>query len=323
MKILDYQQLIGVYRLSLEQKLLLQASVLHGQPALDAWQQWQKSVDIEQLDSASNSLLSQLYFNLAANQVEHFHLARLKGIYKRNWYGNQLLLKKLQTILQALQTAKIDSILFGDAATVAGYGKDLSQHPLHEITLLVNPLDLEKAIAIFDRLGWNLVNQNNLYWQLQDESKTTLHLRGELFWAMPQEYTQKQLWVNALPCQIGEINTFILSFNDLFLHLSSRTFSLKSTQNISRLADGMILLKQQKAEINWIELVTQAQKYQTILPLRNMLTLLCQLFNLSIPNWILPALHQMPVAHQEFLQYQILPQRKKTILKSILLRAVN
>lgn len=325
MNILDYQKHIGVYRLSPKQKLLLQACVLQGKPALDAWQEWKNSVDIEQLDSASNALLSQLYSNLAAHQVKDLHLARLKGIYKRSWYGNQLLLKKLQSIVRALQTAKIDTIVLGDAAIVAGYGAALCKHTFFDINLLIHPVHLEKAINILNRLGWNLINysRKDLYWQFQDTSPTNLQLLGQLFWAMPQEHTQKQLWAEACPCQIGDLNTFILSFTDLFLHLCITTFYLGTSQNLNGLANGMILLRQQEAEIDWVEIVTQAQKYQTILPLRNMLTLVCQLLTLSIPDWVLPALHQMPIGNKEFLQYQILAFSKKTILKSLLLRVAN
>ncbi|NJL53048.1 MAG: nucleotidyltransferase family protein, partial [Hydrococcus sp. SU_1_0] len=207
-----------------KQKLLLQACVLQGKPVLDAWEEWKNAVDIEQLDAASNALLSQLYCNLATHQVDDFQMARLKGIYKRNWYGNQLLLKKLQTILQTCQTSKMDTVVLGDASIVAGYGKDCCQHPLEDINILVHPVDLEKAIAILAQAAWNLVERQYSYGQLQDEAKTKLHLRGDLFWAIPQEHTRKQLWANAFPCQIGDINTFILSLTDLFLHLSLRTF---------------------------------------------------------------------------------------------------
>lgn len=325
MKIPDYQRLIGVYRLSSPQKLLLQACVLQGKPALDAWQEWKNSVDIEELDAASNALLSQLYYNLATQQVDDSNMPRLKGIYKRSWYGNQLLLQKLQTILLALQAAKIETMVLGNAAIVAGYGQDRCQQSLYELNLLIQPVHLEKALKIVNQLGWNLVehSQTNLYWQLQDASKTNLHLLGQLFWAMPQEHTQKQLWANACPCQIANTNTFILGLTDFFLYLSTNTFYLGTSQNLNGLANGMILLRQQEAEINWIELVTQAQRYQVILPLTNMLTLWCRLFALSIPDWVFPALYQMPVSNREYLQYQVLSFSKKAILKSLLLRARN
>ena len=58
---------LGLYWLSREQKLLLKACVLEGKDALGAWETWQESVDIENLDSGSNTLLCQLYSNLSAH----------------------------------------------------------------------------------------------------------------------------------------------------------------------------------------------------------------------------------------------------------------
>jgi hypothetical protein len=70
---------------------LLQAAILREQPALDAWQKWRQSVDIETLDSESHHLLSTLYPNLVRHGVEDPHISRLKGVYRRTWYVNQLL----------------------------------------------------------------------------------------------------------------------------------------------------------------------------------------------------------------------------------------
>ncbi|MHC5833634.1 MAG: nucleotidyltransferase family protein, partial [Nostoc sp.] len=85
----------GSYRPTPAQELLLQASLLKEKAALTAWEQWRSSVDIEVLDAESYVLLPQLYQNLLAHGVEDPHMARLKGIYRRNWCANQLQIKAL------------------------------------------------------------------------------------------------------------------------------------------------------------------------------------------------------------------------------------
>lgn len=330
MKLPDYKQIIGLHQLNSEQKLLLQATVLQGAPALNAWEQWQSTVDLDTLDPGSDALLCQLYSNLVTHQVEHSHMARLKGIYRRNWCASQLLLKKLELILKVLQQEDIKTIILGDAATVLGYFPEGLQRPIYNFNLLLQPTEKEKAIAILEQQGWSLVkhhspssNGSSLSCQLQDSSGTRLHLQEQLFWAVPQEYTTQQLWTNAIPCQVGDLDALRLSYTDLFLHLCLRAFYFNQTPQIIFFADAVKILQQHQGEINWLALVTQAQRYQTILPVRNMLTVLNQLFNLDLPDWVLSALHQMPVGHKEFLQYQILPQRKRTIIKSILFRTAN
>ena len=101
-----------------------------------------------------------------------------------------------------------------------------------------------------------------------------------------------------------------------------KSFYRNTNVEINLLADAMIILKAGEKDFNWVELVSQAQRYRVILPLRNMLTLLQELFEVSIPQWVLPALHQAPVSHHELMKYRVLVSRKKTFVKSILLRIV-
>ena len=330
----DYRELIGIYQLNREQKLLLQACVLQGEVAIEAWQKWKESVDIETLDSASNTILCQLYHNLSANQVEDWHMARLKGIYKRTWYNNQLLLRKLQTVLKAFGEANIETIVNGDVAIIWGYCDDYGQLSINDFNLLVHPSNGKKAIKILNQLGWSqvedsswVINEGDLSLSLEDKSKTILSLQGRIFWIIPQEYTDKQLWENAVLCSIGDKQVLMLSWIDLFLHLCMRTFYRSQSYQINLLVNAMIILQKSGLENqnswNWMELVTQAQKYQVIIPLRNMLILLRQLFELSFPDWVLPSLDQMPVAGKEYLKYQLLPGEKRAIVKSILYKAKN
>ena len=331
---LDYRQVIGIYQLSREQKLLLKACVLEGKEAIKAWQEWKESVDIETLDDGSNSILSQLYHNLVANQVEDWHMARLKGIYKRTWYNNQLLLKKLQNILEAFQESNIDTIVNTDAAIVTAYCENYSQLAINDFNLLLHPSDRKKAIAILSKLGWSqveasssVINEQDLSLKFKDESTTILNLVARIFWIIPQEYTDKQLWENALVHPIADKEVLMLGAIDLFLYLCIRTFYQAQGSNLYFLLSAMIIL--QKSALgnqnswNWIDLVTQAQRYQTIIPLRNMLISLRQLFEISFPNWVLPALDQMPVSPQEYLKYRLLTGEKRALLKSMLYKIGN
>ncbi|MEL6929622.1 MAG: nucleotidyltransferase family protein [Cyanobacteria bacterium J06600_6] len=329
MKLLDYRQILGLHQLNEVQKLLLQATVLQGQAVQQVWDKWQSIVDLDLLDSGSDALLSRLYCNLLAHQIEHPHMARLKGIYKRNWYANQLALKKLATMLQVLRAASVAPIVLGDAAIALTSSMEF-QPSIHDYSLLVRSTEREQTLSALQNNGWSLTepiaNQDyyepNFNCQLQDRSQNQLRLQEQLFWAVPQEHTTEQLWARAVTCSLGQEKALRLNFTDLFLNLCLRAFYLDQTQQISCFVEAMTLLRQEEA-VNWVDLVTQAQKYQTILPLRNMLTLLEQLFSLSLPEWILPALHQIPIGQKEFLQYQILPKQKRSILKSILYKTVN
>lgn len=325
-KLLNYKQILSLHHLSQAQKLLLQATVLQGQGAINAWDKWQSIVDLDRLDSGSDALLSRLYCNLMAHQIEHPHMARLKGIYKRHWYGNKLALNKLQAAVRVLQAEEVIPIILGETAIALNSSSE-SQPPIHNYSLLIRTEDRERAIATLQKHHWQFSSQAQdrgyeaNFNDLMQDGQTTLSLQGQLFWAVPQDHTTKQLWKTAVSCRLGDIDVLRLNFTNAFLHLCLRAFYRSKTEQISFFVDAMTLLRQE--EVDWIDLVTQAQKYQTILPLRNMLTVLNQLFDVSEPEWVLSALHQMPVGQKEFLRYQILPHRKRTILKSILYRTAN
>jgi len=70
---------------------LLQAALQNQSEALTAFAAWQGTVDIDDLPPGQFELLPLLYRNMQrAGLEEHPWLPRLKGIYRRAWYANQL-----------------------------------------------------------------------------------------------------------------------------------------------------------------------------------------------------------------------------------------
>lgn len=317
----------GGYRLEPVQKQLLQAALLEGQAALTAWKQWQSSVDIEVLDSDSYALLPQLYQNLLAHNVEDVHMARLKGIYRRNWYANQLKLKSLKGILSDLNDVGIQAIVLGDAAFCSARGNESNQvenyRPISSFHLLVHGDRLEKTIQRLKEVNWHTHDAlTQQFIHLQDDQKQSLYLQGHLFWAIPQDYTDEQVWQNAI-ADWGDAAGWRLSPTDQFLDGCARIFSRQRSRQIYGIADAYLLIRKSGNDLDWMRLITQAQRYQMILPVRNMLTLLHQVLQLLIPSWVLPALYQMPIAQTEWLNYQVLAEHKRSRVRSILAQGIG
>lgn len=65
--------------LSPTQALLLQASLLTGDPALRAWQGWREAADIEVLEPGAYALMPSLYQNLTRLGVDDPLVSILKG----------------------------------------------------------------------------------------------------------------------------------------------------------------------------------------------------------------------------------------------------
>jgi hypothetical protein len=326
----DRIPLVSSYKLTQAQKLLLQAALLQGQTALTAWEQWQSSVDIEVLESQSYVLLPQLYRNLLAHGVEDPHMARLKGIYRRNWYANQLRLKQLKILLSHLKNAGIEAIVLGDAAFCSWV--DETYRPISHLHLLVRSGELERAIQQLTSLKWHISSAaTHQFIHLQNEQQNSLYLQGHLFWAIPQEYIDEQVWQYAIP-RGSNLAGCILSPTDQLLDVCSRTFvksrsaessSATLSPEISGIADALILIQRAGNNLDWIRLITQAQRYQMILPVRNMLILLQQVLQVSVPSWVIPALLQMPIAQTEWLNYQVLAGEQRSRVRSLFAQSIR
>lgn len=319
---LNKQQVFDFDCLSQEQILLLKACVLDKENAIDAWREWQKYVDIEKLDAASNSLLSQLYYNLSACKVKNLELERLKGIYKRNWYANQILFQKLKVILKNLGNSNIPTILLGDSAIAAGYYQSYSQRVIHQFSLLLHPDDGKLAVSLLQKHGWSvndrtqfILEKNNLLVLLENESRNKLQLISNIFWTASQEYTNKQIWINTTTCKINSINTLILDSTEIFLYLCLALFDWNKNKSIVFLIDAMIVLNQTE-KFDWQKLIIQAQKYQLGLTLKSMLVLLQKIFQLSIPDWVLSKLDRA-INRQEAIRAKISKAKDAYLLEEI------
>ncbi|BAQ64669.1 nucleotidyltransferase family protein [Geminocystis sp. NIES-3709] len=302
-----------------EQQLLLKASLLKGEKAINAYREWINLVDIDTLDSESNSLLGLLYRNLIDNKIESQHLPRLKGINRYNWTKNQLFISSFFKIAQVFADFKIDFICFDDLALVSNDYQDYGNKIIKNIGILIKEKNLEKANKILLNLGWqtqnNQVLHNELMWK--NDQQQLLCLKYRIFTVEPQEYINEQLWLNTTEQNIAKIPTKILNSVDRFL-----ISCLKANQNYNRLSatkitDAMMIIKN---HCNWVDLVNKTQRYELIIPVRNMLCFLSNILEVKIPDWVLSSLFKMPISDYELINYRIPASHRELKLKSLFLR---
>jgi hypothetical protein len=307
------------------QKLLLKAAFFQDKKSLDCWEGWVANVDIQKLDSESFHLLPLLYRNLSNYELKDQRLKIIKGVYRRTWCANQLLIQRIKTILNIFQDAGIETIIFGDVALVTNYYQDWGHRPIYSINLSLHPFEIDRVKDRLASLNYHLKHTltDRLCFEGQNELDCPLVIHTILFRAEPQEHTNNQLWYYAIPAKLGNISTQIFSQTDQLLYVCSQGFIKHQFQQIRSLADAMTILQTSESDIDWIRLVTQAQRYELILPLKNMLNLLTDVFELQIPEWILPSLRKMPVSHFELLEYQVFSDNKMLAVKSELLRILK
>ncbi len=141
---------------STEQHTLLQAALLDGKQALDAFAQWRDRVDLEgELGYPTLRLLPLVYHNMLRLQLDDPLMGRLKGVYRRFWCENQTLFFQLHPLLKHLQENGIDVLLLKGAPLVLGYYKNHALRPMSDIDLAVRPEQLPRALALLRELNWD------------------------------------------------------------------------------------------------------------------------------------------------------------------------
>ena len=146
--------LTGSFWPSEQQELILRAVALPDAGARAAWDRLTRVMNLDRLEEGSFAVMPQLYRRLVGLGIDAPELPRLKGIYRRSWYGNQLLLERAATLLRALAEHGIEPLVVGDAVlAVRTYG-DTGSREIAQLEIVVKDADEHAVSDALGRAGW-------------------------------------------------------------------------------------------------------------------------------------------------------------------------
>jgi len=310
-----------------EQELLLQAALLEGQPVIDAWQQWTSRVDIDDVDPGSYRLLPLVYRNLLGQGVTDPLLDKLKGVYRKTWFENQLLFHRMARVLQALHGEGIETLVLKGAALVPLYYRDYGLRPMQDFDLLVHPGDLARTIALLREMGWHRSESEALpldlvvpfrhalsFWKGAAD-QFDLHwyaLRGRC-WAEADD----EFWAGAVAFQLGKVDTLALNPTDELLHTCVHGLAWNPVPPFRWAADAMMVLNTSGPEIDWSRLVAQARQRRLSLPLTAALDYLARTLHAPAPPEALADLRSRVVSRFERIEYETVTRHDGGIVASL------
>ncbi len=294
-----------------EQVLLLRAALLQGEDAIAAWKQWKKTVDFESLDTGSYRLLPLLYRNLSAHGVHDTLMAKLKGVYRRTWYNNQLLFHKILAVLHSFHQAGIQTMLLKGAVLVLDYYQDYGIRPMDDFDVLVRTADAPATISLLKTMGWitpEIIKPETLISRMhaisfKNESGQNLDLHWHVLAECLHENADYDFWTGAISLQLGDVSTYALNPTDQLLHACIHGARWNLLPPIRWVADAMTIINSSQAEIDWERLLTQAEQRRLVLRLKETLTILRELLDAPIPLSILQRLQDKPISKFERLEY--------------------
>jgi hypothetical protein len=233
----------------------------------------------------------------------------LKGVYRRAWYGNQLALADLKPLLDRLAAQDVVPLLLNDASLVAGHYPDIGYRSIRCIDILVRARDWDGSLTSAGAQGWQLqpgvsfASPTSLsIMTFEGSERRSLRLWANLFAAEPREDTDYRIWQGARSIDVNGRSVATLGPVEQLLCTSAEAVRVRRPP-LFLFADARLLVQSLTAESDWTRLLWHAQRYEHILPLRNVLAFLQAALSIALPPWVLPSLHRMAISHTELLQY--------------------
>jgi hypothetical protein len=300
------------------QLLLLKAASWHGEPALQAWQQWKERISLETdlLETRSFRLLPLLYHNLRSQGVDDPAMGRLKGIYRLTWYKNRLSFQVLAGVLRLFRSAGIETRVLNGAALTRLYYRDYGLRPMDDLDVLVPVCLVHSAISPLEQAGWKIKGPS-----LEKLTDDVLRLRHSVSFENPEGRSLElcwralpdlaglgdddDLWANGNSLQIENAPALTLSSAGHLLCICARGIAPNSTSLMCWAADAMTVLSATRGELDWDRLVAQAEKHRLVLPVLGALLFLREALAAPVPMEVIARLRKRPVTLMERVEYRL------------------
>lgn len=289
---------------------LLRAALLPPSPeAATAFHAWQSTVDLDNLPSTHYVILPLLARNLERMEIDHPWLPKLKGIYRRAWYANQLALRPLARLTASLKEAGIPCLLVGAAALGQSVYPEIALRPVDFLRLLVPQEQVVGAVERLLTVGWQLQPANHPWRQaVQSPWQSALRFSNPVGDSFALEWRALALWPSAgideaffrraVPMAVGESTVQIPEPTDHLL----RVWASLEEGFLTGLVDAAHLIR--AGGIDWPRFVEMAIACQLAATAAIGLGLLAQSGELGIPGEVIERLEQtpLPIFERHFLQ---------------------
>ena len=298
-----------------QQLLLLQASLLEGPPALEAWHKWKQRIDFDKIDPASFKLLPLLSRNPSLQSLQDPIFEKCKGVYRRVWVENQILWKKMISVLSALLQQGVGKVvLLKGMAMILQYYQDFGTRVIGDIDILVDRSEARKVDAFLKSTGWkpsvsciDLSRPNYLTRWYSLGYIHTSEMNLDMHWSFIQENSRsldEAIFRDCGEFPLENISLHIPCPGDLLLQACIHGVKYSPVPLIRWVADAMTILKKEEGKIDWDRLVDLASKAHVCMPLSLALNYLIEKFQAAIPKDVIGKLQSTASMRLEYIEYR-------------------
>jgi hypothetical protein len=278
----------GRLRPTEQQRLLLRCGLGDDAAAREAWARVSGPMDLDSLDEGSHGVLPLVYRALVRTESVDGRLPRLKGIYRKAWFANQLLLDTLRQPLGMLHHAGADPLLLHGTALMAAYYPETGLRRIPFLDVAVRPGTEEAALAALLRSGWSRHpdGDGSFPVPLLDADGRLLSLHAGLPEALLVPGLdgggQEAMWARARTIEVAGGPARVLDPTDQLLCVCAVGPDLSLTPQAQWLADAAVLVA--GGEIDWPALAGRARDRRVTARVRAAVAYLADELRLPVPG---------------------------------------
>jgi hypothetical protein len=265
--------LSGPHWPNLQQQRLLRASLGHGEAALSAWTDWVNAGGLVAIDGASYEILPSVLANLTRSGSPIPEEGVLRGLHRRTWYQNRLLLARTTSTIAALQSAGIPTIVLKGTALLGLYYEDVGRRYMIDTDVLVRHADFDRAVETIRAAGWQPHGDEQSRARLRRLGHAFTFHSGEqaldLHWdVMPEARppgTEAACWRRAVPVTIDGVTTRSLSPADLLIHVIVHSYRWVPSATLRWIVDTVAITTSNTHPVDWHTLVRESRRLRVTL----------------------------------------------------------
>jgi Uncharacterised nucleotidyltransferase len=283
------------------QRLLLRAAILDGQAGEEAWRALRPSLRLDEVRSPSTAVLPLLHRQLEQLGIDDPRLPRLRGIYRRTWYVNQLLLDRLAPAVRAIEDAGADPLVVSSWELPLRWYGDLGLRAVPVLHLLVRPERLAAAEGALD--GWTALDSTRSSTRFASPAGDECILHRRLFHEFSGE--PADLWAASVELDLGSVPARALGPADELLGVCVAGARTNVPPGILWVADAAAVVASAGPELDWERLVDQARRLRATLRVRDALAYLRDEMDVPVPDTALEELEAAPASRRELLAHRV------------------
>jgi hypothetical protein len=272
--------------------------------AVHAWREIRPGLVLDQLEPGSFELLPLIYRQLAQCGHDEPELPRLKGIYRKTWVANTLLVERTKVSAEVLTTAGVPALFIEGVTLASRFYAEIALRPTAVVDIFVSERHESAALTRLAHAGWAATEDATSavtgVRYLSDRNGHFCRLRSRL----------------AIDCVVGSRDVLLAdtdewhSMGGANVRVPPPTETLFSVivTNARRdvnatsgwVADAKMVLK---AEIDWQRLAVLADQAGQISRLRDTLEYLTTLPGPKPPHAVITRLGDLKITRRERISY--------------------